>query len=228
MSAGQTIEIYKEAGSPREFVERFALRDMQGSHALGHTRMATESRGDHRALAPVLDRPRPLPRAQRLALEPQPPAPAAAPRGHRVPDRQRLRGGRRLPDPPDARGRLAGAGARGLPRGPRRLLHVRRRHGRGLRGAARPDRLQAGGDGRDRRLGGDGLRVPGDRGAARRRAARRCGSRSPAASTAGSGLPSDGRSGSGLDSGGRPGRDAAARAERGAARGADDGPRAGA
>jgi glutamate synthase domain-containing protein 1 len=43
MSAGQTIEIYKEAGSPREFVEAFALREIHGSHALGHTRMATES-----------------------------------------------------------------------------------------------------------------------------------------------------------------------------------------
>jgi methylamine---glutamate N-methyltransferase subunit A len=44
MSAGQTIEIFKEEGSPRRFVERFALAEMQGSHALGHTRMATESR----------------------------------------------------------------------------------------------------------------------------------------------------------------------------------------
>ena len=44
MSAGQVIETYKEAGPPREFIERFALADMQGSHALGHTRMATESR----------------------------------------------------------------------------------------------------------------------------------------------------------------------------------------
>jgi methylamine---glutamate N-methyltransferase subunit A len=43
MSAGQAIEIYKEAGQPREFIERFALNEMQGSHALGHTRMATES-----------------------------------------------------------------------------------------------------------------------------------------------------------------------------------------
>jgi amidophosphoribosyltransferase len=43
MSAGSTIEIYKEKGTPREFVERFALHDFQGSHALGHTRMATES-----------------------------------------------------------------------------------------------------------------------------------------------------------------------------------------
>jgi len=43
MSAGQTIEIYKEAGPPREFIEAFALAEMQASHALGHTRMATES-----------------------------------------------------------------------------------------------------------------------------------------------------------------------------------------
>jgi methylamine---glutamate N-methyltransferase subunit A len=44
MSAGRSIEIYKEAGLPTRFVERFGLRGMSGSHALGHTRMATESR----------------------------------------------------------------------------------------------------------------------------------------------------------------------------------------
>jgi glutamate synthase domain-containing protein 1 len=44
MSAGRTIEIYKEEGSPRRFVERFELAGTAGSHALGHTRMATESR----------------------------------------------------------------------------------------------------------------------------------------------------------------------------------------
>ncbi len=44
MSAGERIEIYKEMGLPTEFVKRFALDDIQGSHALGHTRMATESR----------------------------------------------------------------------------------------------------------------------------------------------------------------------------------------
>jgi glutamate synthase domain-containing protein 1 len=44
MSAGSAIEIYKEAGPPRRFIERFALEEMGGSHALGHTRMATESR----------------------------------------------------------------------------------------------------------------------------------------------------------------------------------------
>jgi methylamine---glutamate N-methyltransferase subunit A len=44
MSAGSTIEIYKEAGPPAAFVQRFALQEIAGTHALGHTRMATESR----------------------------------------------------------------------------------------------------------------------------------------------------------------------------------------
>jgi glutamate synthase domain-containing protein 1 len=44
MSAGQTIEIYKETGRPELFVQQFALTDLHGTHALGHTRMATESR----------------------------------------------------------------------------------------------------------------------------------------------------------------------------------------
>ncbi len=43
MSAGERIEIYKEKGHPREFVEQYALDDISGSHALAHTRMATES-----------------------------------------------------------------------------------------------------------------------------------------------------------------------------------------
>ena len=44
MSAGRSIEIYKEAGSPLQFVRRFKLHELEGTHALGHTRMATESR----------------------------------------------------------------------------------------------------------------------------------------------------------------------------------------
>jgi len=44
MSAGRSIEIYKEADLPTRFVRRFALGEIAGSHALGHTRMATESR----------------------------------------------------------------------------------------------------------------------------------------------------------------------------------------
>jgi glutamate synthase domain-containing protein 1 len=43
MSAGETIEIYKEVGWPTDVSERFHLKEMSGSHAIGHTRMATES-----------------------------------------------------------------------------------------------------------------------------------------------------------------------------------------
>ena len=43
MSAGSAIEIYKEKGLPRDFVKQFKLHELNGSHALGHTRMATES-----------------------------------------------------------------------------------------------------------------------------------------------------------------------------------------
>jgi methylamine---glutamate N-methyltransferase subunit A len=44
MSAGTAIEIYKETGRPERFVEQFSLDDFRGTHGLGHTRMATESR----------------------------------------------------------------------------------------------------------------------------------------------------------------------------------------
>jgi len=42
-SSGQKIEIFKEKGSPKEFIENFEVAGYTGSHALGHTRMATES-----------------------------------------------------------------------------------------------------------------------------------------------------------------------------------------
>ena len=43
MSVGRRIQIMKETGTPQEVVERFSVRNMAGSHAIGHTRMATES-----------------------------------------------------------------------------------------------------------------------------------------------------------------------------------------
>jgi glutamate synthase domain-containing protein 1 len=43
MGVGEAIEIYKEVGYPTEVSERFHLASMTGSHAIGHTRMATES-----------------------------------------------------------------------------------------------------------------------------------------------------------------------------------------
>jgi methylamine---glutamate N-methyltransferase subunit A len=42
-SAGRSIEIFKDAVDPSEFVERFEIAGMGGTHVLGHTRMATES-----------------------------------------------------------------------------------------------------------------------------------------------------------------------------------------
>ena len=42
-SLGSSIEIFKEKGLPDQVVEKFKLRGMEGTHALGHTRMATES-----------------------------------------------------------------------------------------------------------------------------------------------------------------------------------------
>jgi methylamine---glutamate N-methyltransferase subunit A len=43
MSAGETVEIFKEVGLPGAVVERFGIENMSGSHGIGHTRMATES-----------------------------------------------------------------------------------------------------------------------------------------------------------------------------------------
>lgn len=43
MSSGQRIEIYKEVGLPQDFISRFDISSMSGSHGVGHTRMATES-----------------------------------------------------------------------------------------------------------------------------------------------------------------------------------------
>lgn len=43
VGAGQRIELYKEVGKPADVAARFGLKDMSGSHGVGHTRMATES-----------------------------------------------------------------------------------------------------------------------------------------------------------------------------------------
>lgn len=43
MSAGDSIEIFKEVGLPRDVAARFDVARMHGTHGIGHTRMATES-----------------------------------------------------------------------------------------------------------------------------------------------------------------------------------------
>lgn len=51
VGAGQRMELYKEVGLPADVAMRFGLAGMSGTHAIGHTRMATESavttRGAH-------------------------------------------------------------------------------------------------------------------------------------------------------------------------------------
>ena len=43
MSFGTSLEIYKEVGLPKNVAARFSVKQMAGSHGIGHTRMATES-----------------------------------------------------------------------------------------------------------------------------------------------------------------------------------------
>jgi len=43
MGYGQLMEVYKDMGLPAEVVDKYSVRAMEGTHAIGHTRMATES-----------------------------------------------------------------------------------------------------------------------------------------------------------------------------------------
>ena len=43
LSQGQSIEIFKGVGDPKRIASRLDLAGRSGSHAIGHTRMATES-----------------------------------------------------------------------------------------------------------------------------------------------------------------------------------------
>jgi len=43
MSRGDSLEIYKEVGLPKDVAAQFKVEKMSGSHGIGHTRMATES-----------------------------------------------------------------------------------------------------------------------------------------------------------------------------------------
>ena len=40
---GRSIEIFKQIGNPKDVVKKFNLENFSGTHAIGHTRMATES-----------------------------------------------------------------------------------------------------------------------------------------------------------------------------------------
>lgn len=43
LSVGHVIDLYKDIGHPRELIEKYRFAELAGTHAVGHTRMATES-----------------------------------------------------------------------------------------------------------------------------------------------------------------------------------------
>jgi glutamate synthase domain-containing protein 1 len=43
VSWGESLEVFKDVGSPREICDRYQIRSRAGYQAIGHTRMATES-----------------------------------------------------------------------------------------------------------------------------------------------------------------------------------------
>ena len=43
LSVGRSIDLYKDVGHPREIAKRYGFGKLIGSHAVGHTRLATES-----------------------------------------------------------------------------------------------------------------------------------------------------------------------------------------
>ena len=43
MSSSENIEIFKEVGLPKNVIQKFGINEMDGTHGIGHTRMATES-----------------------------------------------------------------------------------------------------------------------------------------------------------------------------------------
>ena len=133
---------------PREVSERFELASMRGTHAIGHTRMATES-------AVTTDGAHPYSTGKDQCLVHN-----GSLSNHNNVRRVLTREGSAFETENDtevAAGYLswrcaracARRGARVQPRRPRRFLHFRGRYRERLRRAARRDGLQAGGDGGD-------------------------------------------------------------------------------
>jgi methylamine---glutamate N-methyltransferase subunit A len=58
-SVGRSMEIVKDLGMACDINQRYALGEFQGSHGIGHTRMATESRVDIAHSHPFWARPFP-------------------------------------------------------------------------------------------------------------------------------------------------------------------------
>ena len=62
-ATGERMELFKGVGLPGEVSKRFGLAAMSGSHAIGHTRMATESAVTTAGAHPFSTGPGPVPGA---------------------------------------------------------------------------------------------------------------------------------------------------------------------
>ena len=72
LSYGQQIELYKSVGDPDLVATRYDLASRSGTHAMAHTRMATESAVTTNGSHPFVTGGRHVLGPQRLAVEPQP------------------------------------------------------------------------------------------------------------------------------------------------------------
>ncbi len=194
VGSGTRMEIYKDVGLPDDVARRFDLAQMSGTHAIGHTRMATElavttkgahpfstgadqclvhngSLSNHNGVRRSLQR-------EGLSFETDNDTEVAA--GYLT---WRMREGASLKEALDAESQ-----------GSRRILHLRRRHRIRLWRAARSDRVQAGSDGRDRRLCRIRLRVSRACRTSRASIRRASSSRSPQRSMSGSATDAECRS----------------------------------
>ena len=162
-SVGQAMEIIKDVGSANDVDRRYGVRQMSGSHGIGHTRMATESRVDIAHSHPFWARPFPdiavvhngtitnyHQLRRRLEMK-----------GHRFATGQRLRGHRRVHGRPPPAGRVPGGRPAGLDQRPRRHVRLPHLHRPGHRPRPRPVRHQAAALRRERRA--RRARVRGDR-----------------------------------------------------------------
>ena len=52
LSAGRSMDVYKDTGEPKDIARRYKFTSISGSHCVGHTRMATES-----AVTPIHSHP---------------------------------------------------------------------------------------------------------------------------------------------------------------------------
>ena len=189
LSQGQSIEIFKGVGDPNKIAARLELAQRRGLARHRPHPHGDRVRRDHRRLASLHDRRGHLPGAQRLAVEPQPPARELIRHGERFQTENDSEVAAALSDLAHARGRHPEAGAGGARSTISTASTPSWSAPRRLRRAARSDRLQAGGHGRDRRLGRLRHGVSRARRLCPASTRRASGSRSRPPSTSGAGAP---------------------------------------